>query len=285
MRLRAWRLLLLYFFLHVGLAAALSSGFSPLIQGGSYISIAANGEGTYAPAAAAALLPYCPTFLAGRCAQDTSTIGLVQMLFFVSVACGIGAGIAGVQLFAGTREPGRREADAGASTLAAGVGRMVADAPIVFANGAAFCAVWTVLGASGLWQRWLAIYVGISFAASGFGYLIAQLTTPANASMLISISMLAFAVFNGTSPPLKAINPLPVVNWLWYLSFALYVAQAAYYTFTAFEAPVRDVSASSLNTFGFAATDAAFAISIGAMFGLGFLWRIAALIALWCVTR
>ena len=282
-RIRAWRLLLLYFLLHLLLAAALSSGFSPLIQSGSYVSV--YGIGSYSPSAATALQPYCPSLLAGRCAEDVSTIGLVQMLFFVSVACGIGSGIAGVQLFSNTLEPGRREADAGAAPLAAGLGRMLADVPVVFANGAIFCALWCALGASGLWQRWLAIYIGISWAASGYGCLVAQLTSPANASMLISISMLAFSVFNGTSPPMKAINPLPVVNWLWYISFASYVAQAVYYTYTAFEAPVRDVSASAMNTFGFAATDASFATSIGVMFALGFAWRIAALIALWAVTR
>ena len=206
-------------------------------------------------------------------------------MFFVSVACGIGSGIAGVQLFGGTLEPGRREADSGAYVLAAGLGRMLADLPIVFSNGAIFCALWCLLGASGLWQRWLAIYVAIAWAASGFGYLVAQLTSPSNASMLISISMLAFSVFNGTTPPLKAVLALPVLNWAWYLSFALYTAQAVYFTYTAFEAPVRDISEAAYSGFGFYANDASFATSIGAMFGLGFLWRIVALFALWIVSR
>jgi hypothetical protein len=282
-RLRAWRQLLLYGGLHVGLAAALASGFSPLIQKGSYVSD--GGQGQYSPPVTSILLPYCPTFLRGLCAQDVSHKGLIQMMFFVSVACGSGSGIAGVQLFGGTHTAARREADAGASALAAGLGRMAADLPIVFANAAAFCALWVLLAASGLWARWLAIYAGIAFAASGFGYLVAQLTSPSNAAMLISISMLAFAVFNGATPSLAAVQPLPIVNWLWYLSFATYVSEAVYYTYTAFEAPVRAVSAAAENAFGFAATESVFLTSIGAMFGLGLLWRLCALLALWAVTR
>jgi ABC-type multidrug transport system ATPase subunit len=270
-RLRSTSQLMLYCFLHIFLAAALSSGFSPIIQTGGYTA-------TYSPVISTSLQPYCPSFLSSYCNIDVQLDGLKQMMFFTTVACGAASAIAGVQAFADQQDIIRRERFAGASVLAFGIGRFLGDVIIVAWNGIVFTGVWTLLGAAGVYYNWLAIYISISFVASGVGYCISLVTTTANASMLVTIIMLAFAVFNGIDPPISAINRLPVVNWVWYLSFASYVSNAVYITFTSFIAATRDIKAAAASEFGFSVDD--FNRCIGAMFGLGFLWRFVALFIL-----
>ena len=69
----------------------------------------------------------------------------------------------------------------------------------------------------------------------------------------------------------------PVVDWAWYLSFGSPVAQAIYITYTEYWRGIKDV-ASGGSEFGFGVTDSDFKTAVGALYGIGFLWRTVAVL-------
>ena len=48
---------------------------------------------------------------------------------------------------------------------------------------------------SGSWYLWIAVYAALTFTAFGFGYVVAALTRPTNAAMIVVIGCLTFSVF------------------------------------------------------------------------------------------
>ena len=122
----------------------------------------------------------------------------------------------------------------------------------------------------------------MGFAASGIGYLAGVLLPPASASTVQMVACLLCAVFSGIEPPLQEVRQYPVVNWAWYLSFGTHVAQAVYITFTQYWEGIRDRQAGA-DKFGFDIRG--FGTAIGAMFGIGLMFRAFALLALrWATT-
>jgi hypothetical protein len=159
---------------------------------------------------------------------------------------------------------------------------MASDLLVVFWNGALFSGTWLLLAPSGPWHEWMAIYSGLAFASSGFGYLAGSLLKPASAAMVMTIGSLTFAVFSGIQPPLAHVQRYPVVDWAWALSFGTWVANAVYITYTRYWRGERDVAAGGA-AYGFDVSDAAFTTAIGALFGIGCMWRA---LAVWaCVAR
>ena len=271
-RMRGVGMLALYGFLHIFLSVALSSGFSPLIQ----------GDYGMAPVIPEPLQAFVPSFLRDRARFDIGSEGLQQMMFFVTVACGVASGVAASALFASARSFAKRDVATGLSPTAFGLGRMLADVLIVAWDASLFTAVWMLLGASGHWYNWLAIYCGVAFAGSGIGYITGALFSPASAAMLNMVACLFFAVFSGIEPPLVEVQHLPIVNWAWYLSFGTWTAQAVYITFTEYWEGIRNRQ-SGADKFGFDIS--AFGTSIGAMFGIGLMFRVVALLALRAATK
>lgn len=199
------------------------------------------------------------------------------MSFFVTVACGVASGVAGAGLFSKSGAANKREVSGGLSPTAFGLGRMFSDLLIVAWDASLFTALWMLLGASGHWYQWLAIYCGVCFSTSGVGYIAGALLPPASAAMIMTIACLTFAVFSGVEPPLKAVQDYPIVNWAWYLSIGSHAATAVYITFTGYWQGIRDLDIGA-SKFGFSIGD--FNRSIGALFGLGFAFRILALLAI-----
>jgi hypothetical protein len=53
--------------------------------------------------------------------------------------------------------------------------------------------------------------------------------------------MTSGAPCSGIVPRLKDVMQLPIVNWAWLLSFATWVAEAVFYTFSYYWTGIRDV--------------------------------------------
>ena len=91
-------------------------------------------------------------------------------------------------------------------------------------------------------------------------------------------------MFSGTEPQLKQVQGLPVVNWLWYLSFATHTSQATYYTWTRYlnnaghipNGAQVEPGASS----GFGYTVGNLSTSIGALIGIGLMFRVLSIMIL-----
>jgi hypothetical protein len=184
-------------------------------------------------------------------------------------------------LFSTSHSWARRDVGAGLSPLAFAAGRMASDLLIIAWDASLFAGVWMLLGPAGLWSSWLAIFVGVGVAASGIGYVAGALLSPASASMACMVACLLCAVFSGIEPPLLEVRPLPVVNWAWYLSFGTWVAQSVQITFTAYWEGIRSRTGSA-SKFGF--DIGGFGTAIGAMFGIGLLFRAVALLVVHATT-
>jgi energy-coupling factor transporter ATP-binding protein EcfA2 len=274
-RLRDAPALRVFGLLHALMAVALSSGFSILIQN-SY-------RGTLSPAAPAAFREYCPVWLraVGFCDDNVNDMGMQQLLFFMSDALGCASALAGVGLLGGMLPVVKREAAGGVSASAFVVGRMVADLLPLTMNALVFAGVWQVFGHAGHWYHWLGVILPTAFAAAGVGYVASVLTRPANAALITIITVTATCVFSGVEPPLAAVADLPVVNWPWYLSFATWTAEATYFTFSQHMVPARaaDVARGALH-YGYDVDSQARAV--GALIGIGLMWRAIALaIVVW----
>lgn len=153
-----------------------------------------------------------------------------------------------------------------------------ADLAVVAWNGLVFTGVWTLFGHAGAFYNWLATILATVFAASGIGYVTSAWTRPVNAIVATIMAVVVCSVFSGIEPPLARIMPLPVVNWLWMLSFGTWTAEATYVTFTEFARNVYDVGRGAAY-YGFEVADLSRAI--GALFALGVMWRVVAIASLY----
>jgi hypothetical protein len=224
-RLRDWRTLVVYSVLHAGMAGGLSTGFTVFIQ--------STYRNTLDPPEYDALVGFCPMPLRDFCARRNQLdLGLAQLLFFMSTALGASSAMAAVSSVGGRAGQIAREAAGGLSPAAFAVGRLAADALFIAWLAGVFAGVWVLFGHAGHWWAWLGVHLPTAFAASGLGYAAAAYTRPVNASVIALVATLVFAVFSGVEPQLAAVSPLPVVNWLWYLSYATWTAEATYVTWT-----------------------------------------------------
>jgi ABC-type multidrug transport system ATPase subunit len=106
--------------LHAFMALALSTGFSILLQQ-SYLRT------LYGPMLPA-FLPFTPAFLRPHAAaSNLDDLGLQQLMFFLSIACGTASGMSSIAVFGGLAGEFKREVDSGASAVALGLGRMLAE--------------------------------------------------------------------------------------------------------------------------------------------------------------
>eukprot|EP00981_Chlorochromonas_danica_P004890 scaffold978_cov172-Ochromonas_danica.AAC.21 len=223
-RIRNTNALLIYMLINVVMACALSSGFSVLIRSTYY--------GTLAPNLSDALQPYLPSPLAKYSKDNMSSMGLEQLLFFISSALGVSSSLAAVPVFAGFLANAQRERDAGMSMWSYTLGRISADFIFVLLNGFVFTGIWCLFGHAGVYTNWMATILATAFAASSIGYITSALVSKNSASVLAIIVTIAFCVFAGVEPTLKQVSRYPVVDWPWYISFATWTAEATYYTWT-----------------------------------------------------
>lgn len=155
---------------------------------------------------------------------------------------------------------------------------MSGDLVVVAWNGLVFAGVWALFGHAGAFYNWLATILGTVFAASGIGYIASTLTRPVNAIVAVIMVMVVCSVFSGIEPPLVRIMQLPVVNWLWVLSFGTWTAEATYVTYAEFARPLYDLARGAAY-YGFEVMDLSRAV--GALFALGALWRTVTLVCLY----
>jgi hypothetical protein len=91
------------------------------------------------------------------------------------------------------------------------------------------CGLYSVIKAHGtIGWRFIG---GTAFAASGVGYFASIITRPNNAAVVNVIGQRHRVCVSGIEPPLTAVSNLPVINWLWYLSYGTWVAEGTYVTF------------------------------------------------------
>jgi hypothetical protein len=264
-RLRDAGKLVLFGLLHVFMALALSSGFSILTQK----SYTATLLGPVLPAFAA-FVP--PALRSTTAAGDLSDLGLQQLMFFLTISAGTASGMSSISNLGGLRAAFAREVAGGASALALALGRLAAELFIVGWVAACFTGTWMLFGHAGHWWDWLAVVAGTSFAASGVGHVCSVLAEPTPAATLVQIVLIVFSVFSGVQPRLKDVAvAYPVLNWAWYLSLANHASQGAFAAWAAYMAEYRDV-ASGAASFGYAITGGV-GPHVGALVGLGLLWR------------
>lgn len=98
--------------------------------------------------------------------------------------------------------------------------------------------------------------------------------------------VVAFSVFSGVEPPLASVKGLPVVNWLWYLSFSTWTAEGTYVVWA--HGSVIDGSGASGMAERVAAGAAYFGYDISsqtrsilALLGIGLAWRAVAAAVMW----
>lgn len=164
------------------------------------------------------------------------------------------------------------------SPIAYGLGALTADLVLVAWNGLTFAGVWALFGHAGAYYNWLATVLATVFAASGIGYIASALTRPTNAIVIVIMAVVFCSVFSGIEPPLARVMPLPIINWLWVLSFGTWTAEATYVTYAEFARPLYDLARGAAY-YGFEVFDLSRAI--GALFALGVLWRAVAIFVLY----
>lgn len=257
------------------MAVSLSSGFSILLQD-SYLNV-------LIPPVERGLNEFYPSPLEKYKDDNVNSLGFTQLLFFMSSALGSAACLAAVPVFAGQRPLIAREAASGLSVIAYGAGRIVADMVFVLASAFVFVGVWVCFGHAGSYAHWIAVILATAFASSAIGYVAGAVAPDNNASVFAIIISFIFCVFSGTDPTLHSVRDLPVVNWLWYLSYATYTAEATYYTWAQYLTNGGRVDVdlqSGADHYGYR-IDQGLGPSIGALVGLGIAMRIVAVYFLW----
>eukprot|EP01039_Chlorochromonas_danica_P006863 gene6863-7586_t len=275
-RIRNISAIFIYLAINLVMACALSSGFSILISG-SYL-------GTVTPNLPTMLQPYLPGPLSKYRSDNMSSLGLEQLLFFMSSALGVSSCLASVPVFAGFHSVARREYEAGMSLAALTLGRITADCFFVLLNGFIFVGIWCLFGHPGVYYNWMAVVLSTAFGSSGIGYITSAAVSKNSASVLAIIVTIAFCVFAGVQPELKQVNRYPVVDWPWYISFATWTAEATYYTWTRYITDKGHVDIDlqqGADRYGFV-IDEGLGRSVGALMAIGVGFRcIAALLFYW----
>mmetsp|Transcript_26984 Transcript_26984/g.29427 ORF Transcript_26984/g.29427 Transcript_26984/m.29427 type:complete len:134 (+) Transcript_26984:2-403(+) len=129
----------------------------------------------------------------------------------------------------------------------------------------------------------MAVILCTAFAGSGIGYISGVLVSENSANVFAIILTFIFCVFDGVDPTFKQINKLPVINWLWHLSFATWTAEAAFFTWTEYTENFGKLNISvqdAADKYGF---DVSHGLnrSVGALLALGIGLRIIAIFILW----
>eukprot|EP00981_Chlorochromonas_danica_P006926 scaffold1504_cov172-Ochromonas_danica.AAC.14 len=257
----------------VDVAAASSSmkmeilTYNPSLADSSYL-------GTVTPNLPTMLQPYLPGPLSKYRSDNMSSLGLEQLLFFMSSALGVSSCLASVPVFAGFHSVARREYEAGMSLAALTLGRITADCFFVLC----------LFGHPGVYYNWMAVVLSTAFGSSGIGYITSAAVSKNSASVLAIIVTIAFCVFAGVQPELKQVNRYPVVDWPWYISFATWTAEATYYTWTRYITDKGHVDIDlqqGADRYGFV-IDEGLGRSVGALMAIGVGFRcIAALLFYW----
>lgn len=278
-RFRNTRNLLIYGGLHVIMAVSLSVGFTVFIQ--------QTYRNTLDIPVREALVSFCPSVLKDYCSnRNQLDLGFAQLLFFISTAVGCASALSAIPLFGGQIELVQREQSSGLSSIAYSFGRMVSDSVIVFFNGLIFAGVWLLFGHSGPYYAWLGVILPTAFASAGIGYTAAVLTRPTNAAVIAIIVITAFCVFSGVEPTLTSVKGYHILNWVWYLSFSTYSAEGVYYTWVQYFRPNTDAWSRVIkgaDYFGYSIESQS--RSIGALFAIGFMWRIITIVILYIKTK
>jgi hypothetical protein len=133
-RFRNRNALLLYIFINLLMACALSSGFSILITN--------NYLGTYRPPVQKSFQGFYPRGLGQMRRESAFYIAMTQLCFFMSSALGAAAALASVPVFAGKLTTFQREKSSGMNLFAYLLGRMIGDVYFVLLNAFVFAGVW-----------------------------------------------------------------------------------------------------------------------------------------------
>ena len=262
-RMRNITSLLIYMFISILMAAALSVGFSVYIQG-SYLA-------TLTPPVNQAFKAFLPSLISSEAKDyNIADLGFQQLLFFMSSALGCSASLAAVPLFSTPWSLIEREHNVGIHVVTYGIGRIIADIVNVFWMAFMFVGIWLLFGHAGSWYDWIAVILSTSFAASGVGYVCTVLSRPGYASTTSILVTFICCIFSGVTPTLRQVENLHVANWLWYLSYGMWTAEATYKTWTAY-LPDQDNIASAADTYGYDISS--FDRSITMLIVLGLLWR------------
>ena len=267
-RMRHQDSLVVYASLAVLMAAALSSGFSVLIQK-SFLKTLTP------PIAFGGYYPSPISNLSGRNAQD---LGFQQLLFFMSSALGTASSLAAVPLLSVPLSLVKREDLAGIPVLTFACGRIFADILNVVWIAFVFAGVWVLFGHAGTWYNWIAVIVATAFASSGIGYVCTVSSSPGYASTASILLTFVCCVFSGVSPTLKQVQDLHVINWVWYISFGTWTAEATYLTWTEYllERPwIRNEVVNAADYYGYEISHN-MQRSLGWLFAIGIFWRVVA---------
>ena len=259
----------LYVSLCVLMMASLSVGFSPFIQ--------IDLEGSYRPPIGAELRQFCPPFMGDSCGAVINSGGLDQMLFFFSMSMGcIGMVAASRSFDDAALLVMKREAEVGLNTAATLMAKMCADLIQILLLGTLSMGLWVIMGFPGGQFRWLLIGCGLLFTTYGWGYLVSQVTTRAanmTASLVVAVVLSAL---NGVNPKLAEINQIPVVNWLWSLSYSRWIAEAMYFIFTKHHMDSGLDVQHGADELGFVVSESQFSLCIGVVFLHGVVLRLIA---------
>lgn len=138
-----------------------------------------------------------------------------------------------------------------------------------------------LFGQAGSYYNWILSVLFTAFASSGIGYIAgAYFRSHSNASVFTIIISFVFSVFSGTSPTLAQVNRIPVVNWLWQISFSTWSAEAVYITWSRYLSdwpnyPIQE----GADHFGYDISHG-FTRSISILVAIGIVMRIIAVIIL-----
>eukprot|EP00762_Andalucia_godoyi_P006750 ANDGO_06182.mRNA.1 Putative white-brown complex homolog protein 30 len=175
----------------------------------------------------------CPFIIRDRCENEPlSQIVLQVNVFYLSMACGVGAISRAVSVFGEEKAVIKREVSTGRSTLAYFLSRNLVDIPIVLYSTLLFCGVFVAFAQpSGSFASFFLAFFVMQFAACGLGYFI-SLVTSDDKSMVISIvSSIVFAMCCGFHPTLKDVRrSFSFLQGLWDLSYARWAGEAIYIT-------------------------------------------------------
>ena len=125
-----------------------------------------------------------------------------------------------------------------------------------------------------------------SFASSGLGYICGVAVSPGQAGFTALIANMICCVFSGVEPKLVQVSDLPVVNWLWYSSYATWTAQAIYFTFSRYltnEGRVPARLEEGAGSYGYDISNLSRPIIFLFLFGL--ITRILTFIIIYCKTK
>eukprot|EP01038_Epipyxis_sp_PR26KG_P012000 gene12000-16066_t len=216
-RMRNMVALFTYIMIAFIMAVALSSGFSIYLQN-TYL-------GVLYPVEKSELRDFFPGPIKKYRSYFVTSLGMSQLLFFISSTIGTAAALAAGPVFAGQLNLIRREVASGTSLIAYTVGRLLTDIIVVILIGFVFTGTWLAFGHAGHFYDWIATILSTTFASSGIGYITGVSAKKNNVAVYSILTTFICAVFAGVEPTLRRVNNFPIINWPWYLSFGTYAAE------------------------------------------------------------